>query len=162
MTTEVGETSHGLPRFTQKRLLKSMQISEIRVQKSFETIIQITKFMTVGVLNTAIDAGAYLMLTRWLGFGSALILAKALAYVVGMVNSFFWNRSWTFGDNGNVWHAAGLFALTHVFALAINAGTMAFVLDVLHLPEIVALGGATAASFIWNFVLNKVLVFRDN
>ena len=126
-----------------------------------KTITQIAKFMTVGVLNTAIDAGAYFALTRWLGLGSALILAKSFAYVIGMVNSFFWNRSWTFGDNGNIWRAAGLFTLTHIFALAINAGTMALALNWLHLPEIVALGLATAASFAWNFVLNKLVVFKE-
>ena len=152
--------SHGLHGFSQKNFLKSVLISEISVKKSFETIIQIAKFMTVGVLNTAIDAGAYLILTRWLGFGSALVLAKGIAYVIGMVNSFFWNRSWTFSDNGNVWRAVGLFTLTHIFALAINAGTMAFALEVMQLPEIIALGAATGASFIWNFVLNKLVVFK--
>ena len=126
-----------------------------------ETIAQIIKFMTVGVLNTAIDAGMYLVLTRWLGFGSALVLAKGIAYAVGMVNSFFWNRSWTFKSQGNAWRAAGLFTLTHIAALAINAGTMALALDALHFSEIIALGLATAASFIWNFVLNKVLVFKE-
>jgi len=126
-----------------------------------QTIVQIAKFMTVGVLNTAIDAGAYFALTRWLGFGSALVFAKSLAYIIGMLNSFFWNRTWTFGDNGNVWRAAGLFTLTHIFALAINAGTMAFVLEVMQLPEIIALSAATGASFIWNFVLNKLVVFKE-
>ncbi len=124
------------------------------------TLVQIAKFMTVGVLNTAIDAAAYFILTRWLGLGTMLVLAKGIAYVIGMLNSFFWNRSWTFGDKGNIWRAAGLFTLTHVFALAINAGTMALVLDRLHLPEIVALGAATGASFVWNFVLNKLVVFK--
>lgn len=125
-----------------------------------ETLIQIAKFMLIGVLNTGIDAAAYFVLTRWLGFGSMLVLAKGIAYVIGMVNSFFWNRTWTFGDTGNIWRAAGLFTLTHIFALAINAGTMALALDWLGLPEIVALGAATAASFIWNFVLNKLVVFK--
>ena len=124
------------------------------------TITQIAKFMTVGVMNTAIDTTAYFILTRWLGLGSMLVLAKGIAYVAGMVNSFFWNRSWTFGDQGNVWRAAGLFTLTHIVALAINAGTMALALDWLHLPEIIAFGTATGASFIWNFVLNKLVVFK--
>lgn len=128
--------------------------------RSFQTLVQIAKFMTVGVLNTAIDAAAYFVLTRWLGFGALPVLAKGIAYVVGMVNSFFWNRTWTFGDRGNIWRAAGLFTLTHVFALIINAGTMALALDWLGLPEIVALGAATGASFVWNFVLNKLVVFK--
>ena len=126
-----------------------------------KTVIQIAKFMTVGVLNTAIDAGAYFALTRWLGLGSAPVLAKGIAYVIGMLNSFFWNRKWTFGDKGNIWRAAGLFTLTHIFALAINAGTMALVLDMLKLPEIIAWGAATGASFLWNFVLNKLVVFKE-
>ncbi len=41
-----------------------------------ETFVQIAKFMTVGVLNTAIDAAAYFALTRWLGLGSMLVLAR--------------------------------------------------------------------------------------
>jgi len=124
------------------------------------TLVQIGKFMTVGVLNTAIDATAYFALTRWLFLGSLPVLAKGIAYVIGMVNSFFWNRTWTFGDKGNISRAAGLFTLTHVFALAINAGTMALVLNWLGLPEIIALGAATGASFVWNFVLNKLVVFK--
>jgi len=126
------------------------------------TLTQIAKFMTVGVLNTTIDAAAYFTLTRWLGLGSMLVLAKGIAYVIGMLNSFFWNRTWTFGDKGNIWRAAGLFTLTHIAALAINAGTMAFALDKLGLPEVVALGVATGASFIWNFVLNKLVVFKQS
>ncbi len=128
--------------------------------RSSQTLIQIAKFMTVGVLNTAIDAAAYFILTRWLGFGALLVLAKGIAYVIGMVNSFFWNRSWTFGDRGSIWRAAGLFTLTHIAALAINAGTMALALDWLGAPELLALGAATGASFVWNFVLNKLVVFR--
>jgi len=124
------------------------------------TLVQIGKFMTVGVLNTAIDATAFFALTRWLFLGSLPVLAKGIAYVIGMVNSFFWNRTWTFGDKGNIWRAAGLFTLTHVFALAINAGTMALALNWLGLPEIIALGAATGASFVWNFVLNKLVVFK--
>lgn len=124
------------------------------------TIVQIAKFMIVGVLNTTIDAAAYFALTRWLGLGSMLVLAKGIAYVIGMLNSFFWNRTWTFGDKGNIWRAAGLFTITHIAALAINAVTMALALDCLHLPEIVALSAATGAAFVWNFVLNKLVVFR--
>ena len=147
---------------TQSNYLKSVFLREIRVPKIPKTLAQIAKFMTVGVLNTAIDAGAYFALTRWLGFASLPVSAKALAYIIGMLNSFFWNRRWTFGARGNIWRTAGLFTLTHIFALAINAGTMSLALDTIGLPEIIALGMATGASFVWNFVLNKVVVFKEN
>ena len=54
----------------------------------------------------------------------------------------------------------GLFTLTHIVTLTINVGTMALALDWLHLPEIIAFGTATGASFVWNFVLSKLVVFR--
>jgi len=125
-----------------------------------QTLLQAVKFMAVGVLNTLIDAGSYFALTRWLGLAALPVLAKGLAYAIGMVNSFFWNRTWTFRSRSNPWRAAGLFTLTHVAALGINAGTMALALQGLHLPELIALGLATGASFVWNFVLNKWVVFR--
>lgn len=125
-----------------------------------QTLLQAGKFMAVGVLNTAIDAGSYFALTRWMGLAALPVPAKGLAYAIGMVNSFFWNRTWTFRSQGNPWRAAGLFTLTHVAALGINAGTMALALEGLHLPELVALGLATVASFVWNFTLNKWVVFR--
>jgi putative flippase GtrA len=122
---------------------------------------QVVKFMTVGVLNTLIDAGTYWVLTRWLPFfPTQLVLAKGVSYVVGMVNSFYWNRTWTFKSRSNPWRAALLFSLTHLVALGINAGVMALGLDVLALPDMVALLCATGASFVWNFALNKLVVFK--
>ena len=129
--------------------------------RSFQTLVQIAKFMTVGVLNTAIDAAAYFALTRWLGLVSRLVLAKGIAYVIGMMNSFFWNRTWTFQSKSHLWKAALWFALTHIFSLGINAGVMAFGLDILNLSEVVSLVLATGAAFCWNFVLNKRIVFKS-
>ncbi len=131
-----------------------------RVANPREVFSQVLKYALVGLSNTAIDAAAYYALTRWLGLGSLPVLAKALAYALGMVNSFHWNRTWTFKSRGNPWRAAALFTLSHIAALGINAGTMAFGLNILHLPEAIALAVATAAAFGWNFALNKLVVFR--
>ncbi len=126
-----------------------------------KTVVQIAKFMTVGVLNTLIDAGTYFILTRGLGLMALPVLAKSIAYVVGMINSFFWNRNWTFKSQTSTWRSAFLFTLTHIVALGINAGVMALSINVLDLPEIVGIGLATISSFIWNFALNKLLVFQS-
>jgi len=127
---------------------------------NLSTLAQAAKFMAVGVLNTLIDAATYFSLTRWTFLSALPVWAKGISYVVGMVNSFFWNRTWTFRSRSNPWRAAGLFTLTHVAALGINTGTMALALQGLHVPELIALGLATAASFVWNFTLNKWVVFR--
>ena len=123
------------------------------------TVIQVAKFMTVGVLNTLFDAGAYFILTRGLGLLALPVLAKGIAYAVGMINSFFWNRNWTFKSRTSTSGAAFLFTLTHIVALGINAGVMALSINALALPEIVGIGLANVSAFVWNFTLNKLIVF---
>lgn len=118
------------------------------------------KYATVGVSNTLIDAAAYFALTRWLWLGSLPVLAKGIAYAVGMVNSFYWNRTWTFNSQGNPWKAAFLFTLTHIAALGINAGVLFLWLEVLAMGEAVSLVMATGAAFGWNFGMNKFVVFK--
>jgi putative flippase GtrA len=125
-------------------------------------IEQILKFMSVGVLNTLIDAAIYYLLTRYLPFYTIQpVTAKGISYIIGMINSFFWNRSWTFKSSVSMSRSALLFTLTHIAALAVNAGVMAVSLDILHLPEVVSFAMATGASFIWNFSLNKWVVFKS-
>lgn len=126
-----------------------------------KTVVQVAKFMTVGVLNTLIDAGTYFILTRGLGLMALPVLAKSIAYAVGMINSFFWNRNWTFKSQTSTWKAACLFTLTHIVALGINAGVMALSINTLALPEIIGIVLATISAFVWNFALNKLLVFQS-
>jgi putative flippase GtrA len=118
------------------------------------------KFTAVGVLNTAIDAAVYFTLTRWFGFSNLPILAKAIAYAVGMVNGFFWNQNWTFEAKVDPWAVILPFMLTQLAALGINAGMMTLCLQWLTLPELIALGVATATSFAWNFFVSKSVVFQ--
>lgn len=123
---------------------------------------QIAKYMSVGVLNTLIDAVVYFLLTRLIPlFAVYQVAAKVISYAVGMVNSFHWNRKWTFRSNGSISRAVFLFTLTHIAALAVNAGVMGLSLNLLHTPETIAFTLATGASFVWNFALNKMVVFRS-
>lgn len=48
---------------------------------------QAVKFLSVGVLNTALDASLYFVLTRWLGFSTLQTLAKGISYGAGVLNS---------------------------------------------------------------------------
>lgn len=56
-------------------------------------LLQFVMFGMVGVLNTAIDFGAFGLLT-WLSVHYAL--AQALSYMAGMVNSYLLNNAITF------------------------------------------------------------------
>ena len=139
------------------RLKRSERLGEGFLQK---TIVQAFKYATVGISNTLIDAAAYYVLTRWLWLGSLPVYAKGIAYAVGMTNSFYWNRNWTFKSQSNPWKAAFLFTLTHIAALCINAGVMYLGLETFSLSEVISLVLATGAAFGWNFILNKLVVFK--
>ncbi len=125
--------------------------------------VQVLKFLAVGVLNTGVDAILYLALTRWLGLAALPALAKGVSYSAGVVNSFYWNRTWTFraSNAGNLGTFVA-FALANLAALGLNAGVMHLVLNVVGLPEAVAFVAATGVTFAWNFGLSKFVVFRSD
>lgn len=119
------------------------------------------KFGVVGVLNTLLDAGVYLLLTRFVGFfATRQAWAKAISYTVGVVNSFFWNRNWTFRSRTQAWRTFLPFVVTNLAGIVINSGIMELALNRLRLPEAVAFLLATAVTMGWNFVVSKFLVFR--
>lgn len=121
---------------------------------------QAVKFLSVGILNTALDAGLYFVLTRWLGFAAFETLAKGISYGVGILNSFYWNKSWTFKSDDGTVAAFVPFALANLAALAINAGVMHVCLNIFSLHEIVSLALATGITFLWNFAVSKVFIFK--
>lgn len=124
-------------------------------------LIQTVKFGAVGVLNTALDWMIHFALTHWIGFFANLsAVAKAISYSVGVLNSFFFNRAWTFRSQAGTASTLPLFAAVNLLGLLINAGTLHLALNEMHLPELGALALATGASLGWNFAVSKWLVFH--
>lgn len=123
---------------------------------------QAVKFGMVGVLNTAVDWIAYFILTDALRvLAIHPTLAKAISYTLGILNSFIWNRNWTFRSKTGVAGTLLPFILVNLVGLGINAGLMQLGLYTLHLPEIVSLALATVGTLAWNFVLSKFVIFRQ-
>ena len=117
--------------------------------------------MLVGVLNTAIDFAVFFTLVE--GFGVAIVLANVLAFSTAVINSFFLNKYWSFAgrrsDRAN--------AVQLPLFVAVNFGGMVLSTGVLwwlagFLPVWLAKVLATVASFIWNFVASRQMVFRPD
>jgi putative flippase GtrA len=122
---------------------------------------QALKFAGVGLMNTALDLGLYAFLTRrvhW--FAGENTLAKALSYSVGVVNSYLWNRAWTFNAADRSWRSFLPFVLTNLAGLAINAGVLHVGMFTFGIPETIVLVLATGIAFLWNFLINKRIVFK--
>ena len=68
------------------------------MQKLKNFIVQFIQFGLVGVSNTAISYGTYALLVY---LGVPYILANVIAFVVSVLNSFFWNNRFVFKKDSN-------------------------------------------------------------
>jgi len=127
------------------------------------TVGTLGRFGAVGMLNTVLDLALFAVLGGWLALPA--LAANTLAYGTGIVNSFVWNRRWTFAHRPRQ-HAGrqfARFALVSLSALLLND---ALVLSLAALFNAGSAGLAaakliaTAAGLLWNFTLNNHWTFR--
>lgn len=120
------------------------------------------KFVIVGFINTGVDLGIYFMLTHWVPFFmDKLVLAKAISYPAGVINSFIWNKNWTFKSNTGYFNLqAMIFFVANLIGWGMNSLMMYIGLEIWHLPELICLALAIGIVLIWNFLVSKFIVFR--
>ena len=82
--------------------------------------IQLVKFGLVGLLNTAIDLGVFTLLTAAVRLDS--VISHVISYSCGVINSYYWNRTWTFQKKGKFHPAEFLkFVLVNLVSLGASA-----------------------------------------
>lgn len=63
-----------------------------------DEFFQLLKFGIVGVSNTLISLAVIYLCMNWLNIDYRL--ANGIGYFCGLINSFLWNKVWTFKSNG--------------------------------------------------------------
>ena len=142
------------------------------IGKKFLILWQAAKFALVGVLNTLVDLGILNLLiwTSGISVGLEFSIFKGLSFIVAVVNSYFWNKFWTFEKKETV-SASKEFSQFFVVALigfGINVGIASLVVNVVGpqfglSKEIWANFGAiiaTSFGMAWNFLGYKFIVFK--
>ncbi|UXN57966.1 GtrA family protein [Phyllobacterium zundukense] len=82
--------------------------------------LQIVRFASVGVLNTAFGY-TVILFVLWLGTGD--ILSNLIGYTAGLALSFVLNRQWTFGATKDVpSNVVARYVGTFLVAYAVNLG----------------------------------------
>jgi putative flippase GtrA len=133
---------------------------------------QVAKFIVVGGLNTFLDFAVlnFLIIASGVTAGLNYSIFKAISFSVAVINSYFWNKYWTFSLKGV---RAGEFLEFFVISLigfGLNVGTASLVVNVIGAPgglnpTLWANAGALVATFVsltWNFLGYKFLVFRKS
>lgn len=136
--------------------------------KKIRILWQIAKFGLIGVLNTSIDFGIlnFLILVTNITKGTGIGLINIPAFLIAVVNSYYWNRKWVF-EGAKEGNFLTFLAIT-VIGLFVN--TFVVIVITTYIPPLfgftealwanVAKVFATGFSMVWNFVGYKLIVFK--
>lgn len=121
---------------------------------------QFVKFGLVGASSTVIDWGIFYLLNH---YNLYYLTAKVLSFSVAVINSFIWNRRWTFrSQDPNRTKEFTKFLVIALIGLGINALIMYLAVSVLGTRKIFGLIFATGITMFWNFLANKFYTFKES
>lgn len=145
------------------------------VLKKSEGIVQFIKFGIVGVANTAVDWVVFYILINTALSGSETV-AKAIAFIVAVLNSFIWNTIWTFRKeyqqtvgSGKALNQKSLvfgkFIVVSLIGWGINVlifdqALKQFSFEILNNKELLPLVLASGGAILWNFFANKLWTYK--
>lgn len=135
-----------------------------------EGLIQFIKFGVVGVTNTAVDWLVFFLITHYIVLSKDFEpTAKAIAFVVAVLNSYLWNTVWTFRKEykksiGDKASAKGTiffkFIIVSLIGWGINYLVFKYTRFDLDQGQIISLIAASGAATLWNFFINKFWTYR--
>lgn len=118
--------------------------------------IQFSRYAVVGLISNFAGYLLYLLLT-YAGMGPKS--AMTFLYMVGVVQSFYFNRGWSFGHRGGTSGAFARYGLAYALGYLLNFGLLWLGVDRLQLPhqavQVVAI--FTVAVFL--FLMHRYWVF---
>lgn len=135
-----------------------MKIKE-RINKLFFRLSQFFKFCIVGLSNTLISYAMYSLLVY---INTYYILASILAFVISMVNSFYWNNKYVFTGHGNFWLCAffKMFCTYAATGLLLHNALLFLLVEYLSVSKYIAPILLLVVTIPLNFFVNKYWSFK--
>lgn len=121
---------------------------------------KLIRFGAVGVLNTIIDYAVFVFCIQIIEL--QLLVANTVAFLVAVGFGYVMNKSWTFRDDsrGRVAIARGVLFLGS-YTVGFLLGSAALWLVSLYIDPRLAKLASIGTSFVVNFILSKMVVFRS-
>lgn len=150
------------PGDTKSRIVKG------NVRRYKEQIYQLVKFCIVGIGNTLVSIcvtyTAIFILKRFFNAYSilSLNLCTTLGYILGVLNSFFWNKKYVFKNSHEevrktLAKTFVCYGITYIISLLI----MNFFVEFCGLPKVIAPILRLIVTIPINFIANKFWAYRD-
>jgi putative flippase GtrA len=119
---------------------------------------QYLRFALVGVSNTLLSTAVYAAFVR---LSVPYLVASALAFAIGALNSYVLNRGWTFRSGGRPVPELARFACVQAVGLAVNLMLLAAFVHGARLPHLHAQLLAFPLASVVTFALSRQWAFRD-
>jgi len=118
---------------------------------------QFFRFASVGLLSNAVLYGAYLLLTT---VGLEAKLAMSLLYAVGVAQTFFLNKRWSFRYFGAHGSALLRYCVAYGLGYALNLVVLYVLVDRMEYPHQIVQAMMIICLAVMLFLMQKFWVFR--
>lgn len=120
------------------------------------THIQLARYAIVGLLSNVLGYLLYLVITA---LGMEPKLAMTLLYIIGTLQTFFFNRKWTFSHDGAHQGPFIRYILSYAFGYLLNLAALLILVDWAHWPHQIVQGAMIFILAAMLFLLQKYWVF---
>jgi putative flippase GtrA len=119
---------------------------------------QLMRYAIVGLASNAVLYALYLLITS-LGVGHKTTMT--MLYVAGVLQTFFLNRSWTFGHKGGISRSLFRYVATYGIGYLFNLAALYLLVDELGFPHQYIQGVLIIVVAVIIFILQKYWVFNN-
>lgn len=124
-----------------------------------ETVKQAIKYGVVGLSNTLITAIVIWVMMKLLGCSD--VVSNITGYIAGVLNSFVWNKQWTFQSTASWMSSAVRFGIVFGICYLLQLGLLLYLNAQLTIDPYYNQLIAMAFYTVINFVMNKFYTFKS-
>jgi dolichol-phosphate mannosyltransferase len=122
--------------------------------------VELIKFCVVGGSGYAVNLAVFTFAVHTLD--THHLVAASMAFLVAVLNNFWWNRHWTFGAaDGHAGFQAARFFTISVFAFVFAAAILELLVRSTSVPEVTAQAISIVVATPLNFIGNKMWSFAS-
>lgn len=134
-------------------------IDKLKKNKKFYDLFkQFIKFIIIGVMNSLISFFTFIILTDLFLIND--IIANIISYAVGVINSFIFNKFWTFKSSLMSLKEALLFIVIFLISLSIQLVVYKISKEVFYIHKNISFLISMIVYTSINFTLNKFITFK--